>query len=121
MLNKFVALIVITSCIALSSQANAQDREVTQVSVSTYGVSFQDGREVKSFYKRLKRAANEACNSGFDHDLAAKYDDRACAAEALNNAVAQINQPALTLLANGQDPEAMPQVAQATPAARGTR
>lgn len=122
MLNKFVVLSVVVAGIALSSQANAQNREVTQVSVSTYGVNFQDGRAVKGFYKRLKSAATEACDSGFDHDLAAKYEDRACAVEALNNAVAQINQPALTMLANGQDPETMPQVAQnGRNTQRGTR
>ena len=84
---------------ALFSTAQAQDnRAPTQVRVSTLGVDFSQPASVEAFYGRLNRAAAQACDSHIDHNLAAKAADRACAAQALNQAVAQIDKPTLLAL-----------------------
>ena len=84
---------------ALFSGAQAQDnREPTQVRVSTAGVDFSQPASVEAFYGRLHRAAAQACDSHMGRDLAAWAEDRACARKALNRAVAEIARPTLLAL-----------------------
>jgi UrcA family protein len=84
---------------ALFSAAQAQDnREPTQVRVSTAGVDFSQPASVEAFYGRLHRAAVAACDSHMGRDLAAWAEDRACAKQALNRAVAEIDRPTLLAL-----------------------
>jgi len=83
----------------LVSSAHAQDeREPTQVKVSLAGVDFSQPASTEAFYGRLRLAARRACDSKMGRDLKATMEDRACAAEALNRAVAQIGKPTLLAL-----------------------
>lgn len=90
------------SVVAASVPAMAQDRVSTQVEVSTYGVDFSNPDQTQDFYDRLRQAAYQACQSDDNRDLDTFRDDRACAAEALDKAVAEINTPQLSYIhANG--------------------
>lgn len=83
---------------AFFSTAQAQDkREPTQTAVSLAGVDFSQPKSVKVLYGRLRRAAIWACDSKMD-DPAVVAADRACTAQSLDRAVAQINKPALLAL-----------------------
>jgi UrcA family protein len=85
----------------VSSAALAQaPRQPTQVHVSIQGVNFTHPADVARLYQRLRTAANKACDSDIDTP-SALTEDRACAAKALNDAVASIHQPLLTALQTG--------------------
>jgi UrcA family protein len=83
----------------LVSSAHAQsDREPTQIKVSVAGVDFSQQASTEAFYGRLRVAARKACDSNMGRDLGANAQDRACAAQALNRAVAQVGKPTLLAL-----------------------
>ena len=83
----------------LFSSAHAQSvREPTEVKVSLAGVDFSQPASTRVFYMRLRAAARSACDSKMDGDLGAYMQDRACAAEALDRAVAKLDKPTLLVL-----------------------
>jgi UrcA family protein len=85
----------------VSSAALAQaPREPTQVLVSIQDVNFAKPTDVARLYQRLRAAANTACDSKID-TLSVQMQDRACAAQALNEAVQSIHQPSLLALQGG--------------------
>jgi UrcA family protein len=93
----------------LVSSAHAQSGRVpTQVPVSLNGVDFSQPASTVAFYARLRTAARRACDSNMGRDLAAKLQDRACAVEALDRAVAQVDKPTLLALHAGRTGQAAP-------------
>lgn len=71
-------------------------RAPTAVSVAA-PADYQNPREVKAFYNRLKGAAVAACNSNIPAADARRADD-ACARKALADAVATVARPVVTAL-----------------------
>lgn len=74
------------------------DRETTTRSVRVYGSDLRSADGLENTYARLKTAARTTCDSGMDRDLKARQSDQACARAALDTAVADLNQPALSQL-----------------------
>lgn len=94
----------------LVSTAHAQSgREATEVRVSLVGVDFSQPASTAAFYGRLRAAARNACNSKMGRDLTAQLQDQACAAEALNRAVARIDKPTLLALHANRTGQTVPQ------------
>ncbi len=86
---------------AASAEAiNTLGREPVTVHVSTLGVDFSSAEGVRSFHARLKSAAKDACRSD-DRTLAAVAADRACARQALDEAVRSVDRPVLTAFHSG--------------------
>ena len=66
--------------------------------LSVAKVDFTDPQAVKTFHERLRRAAREACNSGYLIATQLIDADRACTEATLADAVAQTNRPLLTAM-----------------------
>ena len=73
---------------------SVQMREPTHVNVSMRGVDFKDKRSTRVFYKRLKAAAFDACDSNYDDED--KQEDAKCARDALDRVLISINEPLLS-------------------------
>lgn len=82
---------------ALSTPAMAEDtdRETVQITISTYGVNFENPREVKALFGRIQHAAREACDSDADRFMEIRNEDRQCARRAVEQAVRSLNEPHL--------------------------
>ena len=92
--------VLLTSSTA--AQALEPVRTPTQTKVSLRGVNFADPAAVRLLYGRLKAAATDVCASAEGYDATVYRADRACADQALVQAVRQIDQPTLTaMLAHG--------------------
>lgn len=74
------------------------DLEAPSRLVRIHGSDLRSSDGVQETYARLKRTAHDVCDSAANAVLRAGQTDRACAREALNNAVADLNQPALSQL-----------------------
>lgn len=83
---------------------------IVHLRVSLRGVDFYSPRGIASFYRRLERAAKRAC----DYGNIPGYYDKACAADALDRAVAGRGIRALDRLhadrTRGRGPRRDPQV-----------
>lgn len=97
-MNTLMTLAAAACALTLSagSLAAAQEREPTAVKVAVSAAELRDAPAVDKAYARLRRGAREACNSNSLFDHAARREDRACAARALDLSVARLAQPMLT-------------------------
>ena len=77
-----------------SGTVNAQTVESAQREVSAKGVNFEDTRQVRFFYAKLKAAAHDVCASEV-YDPLTQMADKACQDGAVDTAVSQVNQPLL--------------------------
>ena len=93
-----LALVSFACLGAMASTAAAQpDRVPTRVSVPDMDVDFSRPDSTALFYGALKRAAADACDSRRS-SLAVRAQDRACAADALDQVVQQMARPTLGAL-----------------------
>ena len=74
----------------------------TEAFVSTRGVNFGEPNDVRALHMQLERKAARICDSGEPRMLAVASSDRACAKQALDRAVAKLNQPLLTAFHEGR-------------------
>ena len=98
----------VTACtlVAVAGQAQALtvERDVNLATVAARDVDFQNPASVDSFYKKLRVAAREACHSRNPYDRKVVLADRACAEQAVNQAVASLSRPLLTARAQTAGP-----------------
>jgi UrcA family protein len=98
------AAVAAVTCSALTAgQAVAFETERAPVAVrlSAAGVDFQDKAAVKDFYRRLDRAAWQACDSQVA-DRALRAQDARCARDAVRQTVASLDRPLVTALHNAK-------------------
>lgn len=74
----------------------------TEAFVSTRGVNFGAPDEVRALHVQLERKAARICDSGEPRMLAIAMSDSACAKQAVDRAVAKLNQPLLTAVHEGR-------------------
>ncbi|MFT4077033.1 MAG: UrcA family protein [Asticcacaulis sp.] len=97
-MNRSIFIAAALSFVALTAGvANAQERQPEQVTVSARHVDFNNAREARSFYARLKVAAKAVCTSDVSDQMTFKADD-ACEHAALADAVRTVGAPQLSAL-----------------------
>jgi len=84
---------------AIAAGAHAQQRTPDQMAVSVHNVDYDNPDKVARVYGRLQAAAKSVCDSDGDQSPLTQNADKACEAESVRDAVAQIDQPQLTRLA----------------------
>ncbi len=92
MFRKLAALIVCTAAVVASptlAQSNWLTSEGKSETIKSQDVDFNKPSEVKAFYKKLRYAAVRVCMNDESEHI--------CQAEALSDAVRQVNQPQLSL------------------------
>ena len=82
---------------AASTPVFAQEADVRTEHVSYRDVDFGNSQQVRSFYARLRMAAQRVCNRD-DRSLGGMQAERACERNALDLAVAQVNRQELYAL-----------------------
>ncbi len=80
-----------------TTAASAQERIADQRPVYSRDIDFNKPSQVRALYGRLQIVAHELCQSD-DNDPMTAEADRACEAQAVTDAVRDINQPQLTRL-----------------------
>jgi len=96
MISAFAFAIVAT---ASAAPGFAQDTNHSRVTVRLAG-NFDDPSQAGDAYRRLYEAAQEVCWSKGEGPWWRSADDRACENEAMNEAIAKLDQPQLTRLHN---------------------
>lgn len=94
--SKPIALLIAASVAALSLTGVASAQDIPTASVSLTKVDFSNPAAVEGVYNKLRRTAADLCDSrtlGAAHRFGT---DRECAATALDQAVIDARQPALT-------------------------
>ncbi len=94
-MSRILASITMALCLGASLSAAAEDSSVIQQVRVAYG-DLDLGRDagVRALYGRLRRAADRACDAGSFRD----HVDSACAARALDEAVASVGNDRLATL-----------------------
>ena len=92
------------AAVAGQAQALTVERDANPVTITAQGVDFQNPASVDAFYQRIRLAAREACDSRNSFDRAVVLADRACAQNAVNQAVASLSRPLLTARAQTAGP-----------------
>jgi len=105
---------------ALAAGAHAQQRTPDQMAVSVHNVDYNNPDKVAQVYGRLQAAAKSVCDSDGDQGPQTLNADKACEAESVRDAVAQIDQPQLTRLARARSHDDA-QLAMRDRDTRGTR
>ncbi|BEV12696.1 UrcA family protein [Asticcacaulis sp. DW145] len=93
-----LSVIVLFGAAGTVQAQNLMGREATHKVVQINDADLQSASGLKTIYAQLEKTARKACDSGVFNDRDIEESDRACAREALNNAVADLNQPALSQL-----------------------
>ena len=83
------------AAVSAPALAASPERVESKVEVAVDRAAFSDPRAVDALYAKLRRAARVACYSRNEFDREIMRQDAACAAQALNRTVAQIDRPAL--------------------------
>ncbi len=103
------AYLIIAAAVAAfaASAASAQTidppgREAASHSIVVTAYDFRSPAAVQSLHDHLARVAAQVCNSELA-GLQARSADQACAKQALDQAVRQIDRPVLTALHGGRD------------------
>ena len=100
-MRKFSLVAIVAACAAAAPAAFAAPapvvgaREPSVVAVRIDPATLRSSGSVDPAYARLRRGAQEACMSD-SVNRRIDREDRACAAQVLNQVVAQLNQPILT-------------------------
>ena len=101
---RILAAVGVLLASSTSALALEPSRVTTQAKVSLRGVDFADQASVRQLYVRLNAAANDVCTSADGYGERVRRADRACAEQALTQAVRGIGQPTLTaMIARGDD------------------
>jgi UrcA family protein len=108
MRNIVIAAVAAASLVAGFGVAQAEEPATRRI--STAKIDFSNPQSVKVLHERMRRAAREACNSGYVIATQLVDADRACTEQTLAEAVAKVDRPLLT---------AMQQQRQQTMTARG--
>ncbi len=87
----------------LAAATFATEAQARDVAVSTRGVDFGDAQSVDAFHRTLARAAEDACTTPGRRDLTLRRVEDQCRAEALADAVAELDRPVLTALNEALD------------------
>ncbi|WP_443747932.1 UrcA family protein [Asticcacaulis solisilvae] len=95
-----IALISVTMLAAagFAAAASAEDRGADQRPVYSRDIDFSKPAQVRTLYSRLQQVAYEVCRSEGERDPQTLDADKACEAQAVTDAVRDINQPQLTQL-----------------------
>lgn len=92
---------IVSAFAAVGAQAGpTQTYSDEAVHVSVRSTDFSNPTAVHFAYARLKAAASRVCDSEGPIDIETAKADEACRANALSEAVAEVNQPALTAQAS---------------------
>ena len=101
-LKSSAVLAVLVSTAAVSAHAAVADLDPVRTASATRlavgPVDYRDPAQVQRVYVRLQRAAIAVCGSPAGIDRATREADRACAEQALKQAIAQVDRPLLTAL-----------------------
>lgn len=81
-----------------AAAASAQERVADQRPVYSRDIDFSKPSQVRALYGRLQAVAHEVCESDGERDPVTQAADDACEAQAVTDAVRDINQPQLTRL-----------------------
>ena len=100
----FRSILIASVCAtaAFAAGAQAQQRSPEQTSVSMHDVDYNNPDKVAQVYGRLQAAAKSVCDSDGDQGPMTQNDDKACEAQSMSDAVAQIDQPQLTRMAQAR-------------------
>ncbi len=85
--------------LVLSTAAVAQDRQDDQATVRFRTAGLTDARRAQTALDRLAAAAHRVCASEGVDDPMTQNADRACERQSMADAVAQLNEPAVSELA----------------------
>ena len=98
MLRTVLALAAAASALTfVAGSAQAQTRTPDQVTISTRHVDFNDAGQMRALYAKLQFAARSVCESEITSAETARAD-KACARQALSDAVRRIGAPQLSRL-----------------------
>ncbi len=100
----FRSILIASVCAtaAFAAGAHAQQRTPEQTSVSMRNVDYNNPDKVAQVYGRLQAAAKSVCDSDGDQGPMTQNDDKACESQSMRDAVAQIDQPQLTRMADAR-------------------
>ncbi len=107
-----------------SAAASHSDRTPAQTTVALKGADLGNGDSAKFAYARLEAAAKRVCDSDGASDPLTANDDRACEQDAMRDALATVNAPQLSMLAQpdeAQSEDADRYAVNASATADGTR
>ncbi|MGZ3305573.1 MAG: UrcA family protein [Asticcacaulis sp.] len=82
-----------------ANAVQAQERVADERNVAMQDIDFSNSTKVRELYSRIQAAAAAVCRSDFN-DPATANADHACEAESIRDAVAQVDQPQLSQLAD---------------------
>ncbi len=95
--HRLVLLAALAAAASLgATAAGAAPSPAPTVRVSYTDLDLSRGTGVDALYARLRRAASQVCNPADTMDLRSQVSYRACAARALDEAVASVNDARLT-------------------------
>lgn len=84
---------------AMADSASNYDIKSVEISTSEYDLTETD--DAQRLYSKIKRAAKRACNrTGVRQSLRELAEERTCRDDAIERAVAQLNEPVLTYVMN---------------------
>jgi UrcA family protein len=101
----FIIATAVAALVAASASAQTNEaigREPISHSVVVTAYDFRSPEAVRALHEHLARVAAQICDSEVA-GLQARAADRACARQALDQAVRQIDRPVLTALHGGRD------------------
>jgi UrcA family protein len=92
---------------ALVRAADAPDSDRMKKTVTYADLNLSNPAAIERLYRRIVSAAHDVCESG-DQSLEARILAATCTHQAINHAVAAVNQPALTALHDQKSGQPMP-------------
>jgi UrcA family protein len=103
-----VAVLFSTFALSLAAMSHADSTGASQEKVKYAGLDLSRSTGAGALYARISIAANEVCRE-LDHgDLSSKLIFNRCVHQAIANAVAAVDQPALYSVYNAKNPAAKP-------------
>lgn len=119
----FITAAIVSAFAAVGAQAGIpiQSYSDEAVHVSLRKTDFNNPTAVHFAYARLKAAASMVCDSEGPVDIQIAKADQDCRANALREAVAEINQPTLSAVASQDGAAKRNELAMSNRAIRGTR
>lgn len=87
---------------AIAGPAAKTDVKTVEISISNYDLDKPEEAEV--VFDKIKSAAKRACRRSFTVQTPREFgEEQDCRAQAIERAVAQLNEPVLTLVMNAQN------------------
>jgi UrcA family protein len=103
-------LIAAITALSLAAVAPAFAADAPAQTLSTANIDFHNPAATQAFYAKLTRAAAAVCDSGSANPVVTQQD-RACAKQAMADAIAHLAEPTVTALYNNAHDNGVSQLA----------